>query len=77
MWGLYKGPVGTGSVRSVFGENSVAFPEVKVQVPDLVRVVGIVASFVPRGSVLRESSLYRAPDGKWAHETCGGCPKQQ
>ena len=29
----------------------VAYPEVKVQVRDLVRVVGIVASFAPRGSV--------------------------
>ena len=29
----------------------IAYPEVKVQVQDLVRVVGIVAPFAPRGSV--------------------------
>ena len=29
----------------------VAYPEVKVQVRDLVRVVGIVSPFAPRGSV--------------------------
>ena len=41
----------------------VAYPEVKVQVRDLVRVVGIVAPFAPRGSVFRENSSYRAPGG--------------
>ena len=35
----------------------------KVQVLDLVRVVGIVASFVPRESVPGENSFYRAPGG--------------
>ena len=67
---------------SVFGENllsdpRVAFPEVKVQVGDLVRVVDIVAPFAPRGSVFGENSFYRAPGDKWAQETCAGCPKQQ
>ena len=32
----------------------IAYPEVKVQVRDLVRVVGIVAPFAPRGSVFGE-----------------------
>ena len=44
----------------------VAYPEVKVQVWDLVRVVCIVTSFASRGSVFGENSFYRAPDGKWA-----------
>ena len=47
----------------------VAYPAVKVQVRDLVRVVGIVASFAQRGSLFRENSFYRAPGGKWAQET--------
>ena len=51
----------------------VAYPEVKVQVLDLVRVVGIVALFAQRGSVYWENSFYRAPVGKWAQETCTGC----
>ena len=40
------------------------------------RVVGIVAPFAPRGSVFRENSFYRAPEEKWAPETCAGCPQQ-
>ena len=47
----------------------VAHPDVKVQVRDLVRVVGIVAHFAPTGSAPGENSFYRAPGGKWAHET--------
>ena len=47
----------------------VAHPDVKVQVRDLVRVVGIVAPFAPMGAGPRENSFYRAPGGKWAHET--------
>ena len=46
-----------------------AYPEVKVQVRDLVRVVGIVAPFALRGSVFGENSFYRAP----VEETCAGC----
>ena len=72
MWGLYKGPVGTGFVGSYSGklrfigklrvqdeedrhvakrssDPRVAIPEVKVQVRDLVRAVGIVAPFAPWG----------------------------
>ena len=37
----------------------------KVQVRDLVRVVGIVAPFDPRGSVLGKILFYRGPGGKW------------
>ena len=32
-----------------------------IQVRDLMRVMGIVASFVPRWSVLGENSFYRVP----------------
>ena len=53
----------------------VAYPEVKVRVRDLVRVVGIVAPFAPWGSVFWENSFERAPVGKWAQETCAGCPQ--
>ena len=55
----------------------VAYPEVKVQVRDLVRVVGIVAAFAPRGSVRWENSFYRATGGKWAQATCARCPQQR
>ena len=43
----------------------VAYPEVKVQVRDPVRVVGIVALFAQRGSLFGINSFYRAPVGKW------------
>ena len=50
----------------------VAYPEVKVQVRDLVRVVGIVTQISTQaGSVFGENSFYRAPEGKWAQETSG------
>ena len=57
----------------------VAYPEVKVQVRDLVRVVGIVAPFDPRGggSVPGKNYFYRVPGGKWAEETCAVCPEQR
>ena len=45
----------------------VAYLEVNVQVRDLVRVVGIVAPFAPRGSVLGEKSIGQAKS--WRHET--------
>ena len=47
----------------------VAHPDVKFQERDLVWVVGIVAPFAPMGPVPGENSFYRAPGGKWAHET--------
>ena len=53
----------------------VDYPEVKVQVGDLVRVEGIVAPFAPWGLVFGENSFQRAPVGKWAQETCAGCPQ--
>ena len=44
----------------------VAYPEFKVQVRDLVRIVGMVDPFAPRGggSVLGGNSFHRAPGGK-------------
>ena len=38
----------------------VAYPEVNVQVQDLVRGVGIVAPFAPRGFSIRGNSFYRS-----------------
>ena len=55
----------------------VAYPEVKVQVRDLVRVVDIFAPFAPLGFSIRGNSFYRAPVGRWAQETCAGCPQQR
>ena len=66
--------------RHVAKRNSdpgVAYPEIKVQVRDLVHVVGIVASFAPRESVFGDTSFYRAPGGKWAQETCAVYPQQR
>ena len=45
----------------------VAHPEVKVQVRDLVRVVGIVAPFAPRGFRIRGSVF--VPRGKGSNNT--------
>ena len=53
----------------------VAYAEVKVQVRDLVRVVGIVTPFAPWGLVFEKNSFYRAPVGKWVQETCAECPQ--
>ena len=48
----------------------VAHPDVKIQVRDLVRVVGIVVPSLPQwGPVPGENSFYGAPGGKWAHVT--------
>ena len=55
----------------------VAYPEVKVQVRDLVRVLCIVAPFAPRGAVFGENSFYRAPGYKLALETCSGGHQQR
>ena len=51
--------------------SRVAYPVVKFQVRNLVRVLSIVAPFVPRGSVFGENG------GKWAQETCAMCPQQR
>ena len=48
-------------------DSRVAHSEVEIQVLDLVRVGGIVAPF----------SFYRAPESRWAQETCAECPQQQ
>ena len=54
-------------------DPEVAYPEFKLQVRDLMRVVGIVAPFAP----LRKNSSYRAPGGKRAQETGAGSPTQR
>ena len=51
-----------------------AYPEVKLQGRDLVRVVGIVAPFAPLGAVTRGKFILSSPRGKWGKETCVGCP---
>ena len=50
-----------------------AYPEVKLQGRDLVRVVGIVAPFAPMGAGTRENSFCRAPVGKWVQDTRTVC----
>ena len=55
-------------------DPQVTHPEVKVQVRDLVRVVGIVAPLPRGGSVFGENSFYRPPEGRWAQETFPGAP---
>ena len=44
----------------------------KVQVRNLVQVVGIVAPLCPTGKFVLSS-----PRGKWAQKTCAGRPKQR
>ena len=44
-------------------EPRVAYPEVKIQIRDRVRVMGIVVPFALRG-VIRGKFVYRAPVGK-------------
>ena len=39
-------------------DPQVAYPEVNIQVRDLVRVVDIVVPFAPRGSVFGKNSFY-------------------
>ena len=54
----------------------VAYPEFKVQVRDLVRVVGIIYPLPLVGSVFGENAFFfRAPG--CAQETCAGCPQQR
>ena len=55
-------------------DRQVAHSEVKVQSSYLMRVVGIVTLLPPWGPVPGENAFYQAPRGKWAHETCAGCP---
>ena len=58
--------VGGRHVAKLSSVPRVAYPVVKVQVGDLVRVVGIVASFAGGRSVPWENSFFRAPGGKRA-----------
>ena len=56
---VYVGGGGRGYLNKLYSlfvssDPMVAYPEVKVQVRDLVIVVGIVAPFAPRGSVFGE-----------------------
>ena len=46
-----------------------AYPEVKLQGRDLVRVVGIVAPFVQLGVGTRGKFFLSGPGEKWAQET--------
>ena len=56
-------------------DTRVAYSEVKVQVQDLVRVVGIVVPS-PRGGHFSGKIRFTA-GGIWAQETCVGCPQQR
>ena len=59
---------GVGGKRG--SDTRLAYPEVKVQVRDLVRVVGIVAPFDQVGiAPPGKNSFYRVPRGKWAQES--------
>ena len=55
----------------------VAYPEVNVQVRDIVRVVGIVGPFSPRGFSIRKNSFYRVPAAVHHRRArqCSGTPK--
>ena len=58
----------------------VAYPEVKVQVRDLVRVWVLLPPLSHWGYVPGENLFYRAPlwgGVEWAQETCAGCPQQR
>ena len=50
---------------------------VRLQVRDLVRVLGIVFPFALCVGIRGKFVFYRAQGGKWAQETCDGCPQQQ
>ena len=55
----------------------IAYPEVTVQVRDLVRIVGIIDPLPHGVSVFGESSICRDQGCKSAQETCTGCPHQR
>ena len=67
---------GDRQVAKRSSDPRVAYPEVKVQVRDLVRFVGIVAPFTPLGVGIRGKFVLSSPRGKWEQETCAGCPQQ-
>ena len=58
-------------------DTRVAYPEVKCQVRDLVRVVDIVAHFDHRVLVPGKNSFYRVLGDKWAEKTSDVCPQQR
>ena len=65
------------NVAKCSSDPRVAYTGVKVQVRDLVRIGGIFDPFAPRGSLPGENSFHQAPGGKYAQETCAGCPQQR
>ena len=50
-------------VAKCSSDSRVAYPEVDVQVRDLVRVVGIVAPIAPRGFSIQENFVLSSPRG--------------
>ena len=50
-----------------------AYPELKLQGRDLVRVVDIVAHFAPLGAGSQGKFVLSSPRGEWTQETCAGC----
>ena len=52
----------------------VAYPEVTIQVQDLMQVGGITDLLPNVGTILGENSIYLDAGCKWAQETCAGCP---
>ena len=84
-WGRYSGNVrfiekrwvqveGVGHVAKYSSDPRQAYPEVKRQGRDLVRVVGIVVLFSPVGAGTRRKFVLSNPGGEWAQETCAGFP---
>ena len=69
--------LGDRQVAKRSSDPRVAYPEVKSQVRNLVRVVGIVAPFTPLGVGIRGKFVLTIPRGKWAQETCAMCPQQR
>ena len=84
-WGQYSGKIRFIEKRGMQDEGGrhvsqrrsdprQAYPEVKLQGRDLVRVMDIVAPFASLETSTREHSFYRTPRGKWPQATCAGCP---
>ena len=63
IWGTSRGG---RHVAKRSSEPRVSYPEIKVHVRDLVRVVESVAPFALRWLILGENSFYRAPGDEWA-----------
>ena len=57
MWGRAEGRGRRGYSAKRRSDPEVANPEVKVQVRDLVRIVGIVTPFVPRAVSIPEKKI--------------------